>query len=93
MHKEDFIKHLAHEESISLKDASHSLNIVLNGIESALTQSKEISFIGFGKFDIRAVAARMGRNPKTGEPLKIPSYNKIGFKAGTKLQAAAKKHK
>ncbi|MBF8247181.1 MAG: HU family DNA-binding protein [Rickettsia sp.] len=93
MHKEDFIKHLSEEEQIPQKEAAHVLNMVLNGIESALIKTKELSFIGFGKFDIRAMSSRIGRNPKTGEEIKIPAYNKLGFRPGVKLQNAAKKHK
>ena len=51
-------------------------------------QSKEISLIGFGHFTISKVAARTGRNPRTGAALKIAAYNQPKFKVGQKLKDA-----
>lgn len=51
-------------------------------------QGKEISLIGFGNFSVSKVAARTGRNPRTGEALKIAAYNQPKFKVGQKLKNA-----
>ncbi|MBN8523248.1 MAG: HU family DNA-binding protein [Rickettsiales bacterium] len=50
--------------------------------------NKEISLIGFGNFSVSKIEARTGRNPRTGEELKIAAYNQPKFKAGQKLKAA-----
>ena len=54
-------------------------------------QSKEISLIGFGHFTISKVAARTGRNPRTGDALEVAGYNQPKFKVGSKLKAACNK--
>jgi len=52
---------------------------------------KEISFLNFGNFSISKVAARSGRNPRTGAALKIAAYNQPKFKVGSKLKKACNK--
>jgi len=54
-------------------------------------QGKEISLLGFGNFSISKVAARTGRNPRTGTALKIAAYNQPKFKVGSKLKEACNK--
>ena len=54
----------------------------------AIGQGKEISLLGFGNFTISKVAARNGRNPRTGTTLKIAAYNQPKFKVGSKLKEA-----
>ncbi len=53
-----------------------------------LLQVKEVMLIGFGKFYSSKVAARQGRNPRTGQPLKIEAYVQPKFSAGEKLKSA-----
>jgi nucleoid DNA-binding protein len=54
-------------------------------------QGKEISLIGFGSFSVQRVEAREGRNPRTGNALKIGAYNQPKFKVGQKLKDAVNK--
>ncbi len=53
-----------------------------------MEKGNEISLIGFGSFSVSKVAARAGRNPRTGEALEIAAYNQPKFKAGQKLKDA-----
>jgi DNA-binding protein HU-beta len=54
-------------------------------------EGKEISLAGFGNFSINKLAARKGRNPRSGEGLDIPAHNQPRFKEGSKLKAACNK--
>lgn len=56
-----------------------------------MEQGKEISLVGFGNFGINKIAARKGRNPRTGLALDIPAYNQPRFKVGKKLKDVCNK--
>ena len=66
--------------------AERALNVVLAGIQHGLKKDKSVSLVGFGSFTVRKRAARMGRNPRTGEALKIKASKTVGFKAGKALK-------
>jgi len=59
-----------------------------SSVIDAIAAGNEISLIGFGNFSISKVTARAGRNPSTGETLKIGAYNQPKFKVGQKLKDA-----
>ena len=69
-------------------DATDAVNSVLTCIEQHLRDGKDISLLGFGKFEVRHRAEREGRNPSTGEKMIIKASNIIGFKAGKTLKNA-----
>ena len=58
---------------------------------SALGAGNEISLIGFGNFSVSEIAARKGNNLHTNEPIEIPAYNQVRFKAGKAMKDAVKK--
>ncbi len=62
-----------------------------SSVIDAMAEGKEISLIGFGNFSVSKIAARSGRNPRTGEALKIAAYNQPKFKVGQKLKDACNK--
>ena len=66
--------------------AGNALNACLDGIGSALEKGDDVTLIGFGTFSVRERAARTGRNPQTGKPLKIPASKSASFKAGKALK-------
>ena len=88
MHKEEFSKHIAQQHNITQKAAHDVIDTFTSSVIDAMGQGKEISLIGFGNFSVSKVAARTGRNPRTGEVLKIASYNQPKFKVGQKLKGA-----
>ena len=88
MNKAEFVDHITKENKLSKVEAEKMLNIITNSIVSALAQGDEISLVGFGKFYTTAVAAREGRNPKTGEVLSIHAYKQVKFSAGQSLKNA-----
>ena len=62
-----------------------------SSVIDAISKGNEISLIGFGSFSVQKVEAREGRNPRTGNALKIAAYNQPKFKVGQKLKDAVKK--
>ena len=88
MHKEEFSKHIAQQHNITQKAAHDVIDTFTSSVIDAMGQGKEISLIGFGNFSVSKVAARTGRNPRTGEVLKIAAYNQPKFKVGQKLKDA-----
>jgi DNA-binding protein HU-beta len=62
-----------------------------SSVIDAISKGNEISLIGFGTFSVQKVEAREGRNPRTGNALKIGAYNQPKFKVGQKLKDAVNK--
>ncbi len=91
MNKQEFIDHIANQHGCTKKEAEKAIDIFTSSVIDALSQGKEISLVGFGNFTIGKVAARTGRNPRTGEELQIAAYNQPKFKVGQKLKDACNK--
>ncbi len=88
MNKAELIEQIATSADISKADASRALDAMLDTVTSALKQSDQVVLVGFGTFSVKDRAARIGRNPQTGEPLQIPAARVPSFKAGKALKAA-----
>jgi DNA-binding protein HU-beta len=88
MNKQEFIDHIANQHGCTKKEAEKAIDIFTSSVIDAIGEGKEISLIGFGHFTISKVAARTGRNPRTGAALKIAAYNQPKFKVGQKLKDA-----
>ena len=88
MNKSDFEKYIATKNSITQKEAGNIIDVFTGSVMSALGEGSEVSLIGFGNFSVSEVAARAGRNPRTGEVIQIPSYKQPRFKVGSKLKSA-----
>ena len=71
--------------------AERAVNAVLCAIEKGIQKDGNVQLIGFGTFVVRNRAARTGRNPQTGEKIKIKASKAVVFKAGAELKKAAKK--
>ncbi len=91
MNKSEFVDHIAGQHSCTKKDAEKAIDIFTSSVIDALSQGKEISLVGFGNFTVSKVAAKTGRNPRTGESLNIAAYNQPKFKVGQKLKDACNK--
>lgn len=85
MNKGDLINKIAEGANISKAQASDALNAVLEGIEGALKGGDKVTLIGFGTFSVSRRDARTGRNPQTGESIKIAAKNVVKFKPGKEL--------
>ena len=88
MNKADFINHIAQQHKCTKTEAEKTINIFTSSVIDAIGKGNEISLIGFGNFFVSKVAARTGRNPRTGEVLEIAAYNQPKFKVGKKLKDA-----
>jgi DNA-binding protein HU-beta len=86
--KADLVDAVAVAAELSKGQAAKALTGVLQAITEALIEGRSVSLVGFGVFEVKARAARMGRNPRTGEPLSIAAMNMPQFKAGKALKEA-----
>ncbi len=86
MTKKDFAKVLSDKGIFTSKaEAERKLDAIFGELETTLKTEGEINFIGFGKWEVVDRAERVGRNPKTGEEIKIEAKKSVKFKAGKKL--------
>ncbi|WGO82189.1 HU family DNA-binding protein [Arsenophonus apicola] len=90
MNKTELINQIAEKADLTKKDSEKALNAFIETVTEALKAGDEVQLVGFGSFQVKARAAREGRNPKTGEALKIAASNVPSFKAGQKLKDAIK---
>ncbi|MSN96289.1 HU family DNA-binding protein [Campylobacter sp. FMV-PI01] len=93
MKKADFIQMVADKAQLTKKDANVALDAILESIEEVLIKGDNISFIGFGSFDVTKRAAREGKVPGTDKTYKSPETKVVKFKVGKKLKDAVSKAK
>lgn len=86
MTKTDLVNVVAEEAQLSKKQADAAVNAVVAAITDALKAGDKVQLIGFGTFEVKAVAEREGRNPKTGETIKIAASKKPAFSASKVLK-------
>ena len=89
MNKSELIAKIA-EAGLSKKDAGVALDAAIAAIGDALAGGDTVQLIGFGTFSVKQRAAREGKNPRTGEAVKIPAKKMPAFKAGKALKEAVK---
>ena len=90
MTKIDLVEALAKKTKCSKKCANDCLNVILAEITSYLSKGKNVTLTGFGTFMVAHRKARTGRNPQTGETIKIAAKKVPRFKAGKQLKKAVK---
>jgi DNA-binding protein HU-beta len=93
MNKAELIDHLAAKVDITKVQAKNAMDILFATLEADLKKDGRASVAGFGTFTVTARAARTGRNPKTGEALKIKASKSVRFKPAPTLKEAVKKFK
>jgi DNA-binding protein HU-beta len=86
MNKADLIEAVSGELEIPRAAAERSVTSVLNNIKQGVKKDRLVQLIGFGTFTIRQRKARTGRNPQTGEEIKIKASKTVGFKAGKQFK-------
>ena len=91
MNKSDLISHVAQQTKLTKADSEKAVNAVFEGISSSLKKGQDAAFVGFGTFGVLKRAARTGRNPRTGEAIKIAASKSPKFKAGKALKDAVNK--
>lgn len=90
MNKGDLINAIADETDMNKAGAEAVLNAFVSSVTGALKGGEKVTLTGFGTFSISNRAARMGRNPKTGESIQIKASKVPKFKAGAGLKDAVK---
>ena len=88
MNKMELIAAVADSTDLPRANATDVVDAVLGAIEGALKKKEEVRLVGFGTFATSARAATTGRNPRTGEEMKIPASTSVKFKAGKSLKDA-----
>ncbi len=87
MTKSELIQIIASKQpNLTKVDVEAAVNCIFNSINEELARGGRIEIRGFGSFSIRQHAAKMGRNPKTGETVSIPKKNSVYFKPGCELR-------
>ena len=82
MNKNELIAELSAKANVSKKDAENVLNAFLETVQDAVKNGDKIQLVGFGSFEARERAARVGKNPQTGAEVQIPACKVPVFKAG-----------
>jgi DNA-binding protein HU-beta len=90
MTKAELIAQMADSAKISRTAATKAINSFLGGIVGSLKKGKKVSLVGFGSFTTSKRKARIGRNPQTGEEIKIPAMRVPRFMAGKALKTAVR---
>lgn len=90
MNKTELVAAVAAKAELSKKDAEAAVKAVIDSVTEALADGDKVALVGFGTFEVKARAARTGKNPRTGEAISIPASKVPSFKAGAALKNAVK---
>ena len=88
MTKAELVQFIAENADLTKADAARALDAMVEGVTKGLKESGKVTLVGFGTFTAKERAAREGRNPQTGETVKIAARNAVTFKAGSALKDA-----
>ena len=91
MNKTELVAAMAEKTELSKKDAEKALKAFTDVVAEELTKGEKIQLVGFGTFEVAERGAREGRNPKTGESMKIAASKAPKFKAGKALKDVVNK--
>ena len=91
MNKLELVDHVAAEAELTKVSAAKAVDAVLDGIERSLKKGEEVRLVGFGTFSVRERKAGKGRNPATGEEIKIAASKNARFKPGAGLRESLNK--
>jgi DNA-binding protein HU-beta len=88
MNKAELIDAVAESAELSKADAGRAIDAMVSAVTKALKKGDSVTLVGFGTFEVRKRGARTGRNPRTGETIKIKASKNPAFKAGKALKDA-----
>ena len=88
MNKGELIEAVANDANITKAQAQAAMDAFTSNVKKALKSGDKVTLVGFGTFSASTRAARMGRNPQTGQPIQIPQRRVAKFSAGKALKAA-----
>ena len=90
MNKAELIDAIAGKAGLSKADAKKALDAFVDTTSDALKKGDRVALVGFGSFSVSERGARTGRNPQTGQPIKIAAKKVVKFKAGSELATKVK---
>ncbi len=90
MTKTELVDRVAAKTGFTKKDSAKAVDAVLNSMIEALAAGEKVALVGFGSFEVRQRAARSGRDPRTGETIRISARKVPVFKAGKTLKDAVR---
>jgi DNA-binding protein HU-beta len=88
MNKADLVESIRSETGSTRRATVDFINAFMFAVSSALAKEQIVQLVGFGSFSVAKIKGRLGRNPKTGESLKIKASKRVRFSVGKKLKAA-----
>ena len=91
MNKGQLVDAIAAKSGLTKADSSRALEAFMDVVADTLAKGEKITLTGFGTYGVSKRAAREGRNPRTGLPVKIAARNSVSFKAGSKLKERVNK--
>ena len=90
MTKGELVDMVASKTGLTKVDAQKAVDAVSASISESLAKGEKVTWTGFGTYEVRTRAARMGRNPQTGAPMHIPAGKTPAFRAGKSLKDAVR---
>jgi len=88
MNKATLIEKMAQDAGITKTAAATAVDSLIQGVTGALKKNQRVTLVGFGTFGVHKRKARTGRNPQTGEAIKIKAKRAVRFKPGKQLESA-----
>ena len=90
MNKGDLVGKIAKDVGLTKSQSEAAFNSLIGGITTSLKKGQKVTIVGFGTFSVAKRKARVGRNPQTGNPIKIAAHKVPKFAPGSDLKKAAK---
>ena len=91
MLKANIVEKVAKEAHLTKKAAKEAVDATFDNVTSSLKKGEKVVISGFGTFIVRGRKARVGRNPKTGQSIQLPSMNTVGFIASKGIKKMVRK--
>ena len=91
MNRSELVAKISEKSELTKKDSEKALAAFIEAVTEELAAQEKVQLVGFGTFEVREREARTGRDPRTGNPIKIPASKAPAFKAGKALKEAVNK--
>lgn len=91
MNRSELVAKMAERSELTKKDSEKALSAFIEAVTGELAKKGKVQLVGFGTFEVHDRSARTGRDPRTGNPIKIPASKAPTFKAGKALKDAVNK--
>ena len=90
MNKEELVQEISKKSKVTQKEANEVLSALIETVQKTVSKGKKVTLVGFGTWEARKRAARVGRNPQTGKELKIAAKTVPAFSAGKSFKELVK---